>query len=658
MTQTVTQKTAKKHLVQTASTWGTWTTDTSLICDYCEEGYCNDLGSAALWRPIGRVSIPGATTHVDRTPLANTVGLFVRVLLQDNAGTITVNSVNYKALWYGIITGKEIESRDVGVVESFSCAGLAYFLDQRQLKNGYIVNDATDFSTAWPPKDLNKIPGGDASASTYSGIGSARIQDWSPAGDQVEFDAYHVAELLLNATNLQFGGPTWSLGGLASTALNFRGAFSIDGTILEALARVINPRNGVGFRVIVVAGQPVVTVFSHLPSAITAGGVTFPASDEANALDLSTAVEAGQWRYKEDQSATYDWIGVEGGHQRYAASLNFPDQMDQGWDAALEAGWDSAFAAGDLEKLTDGVLAMVGRRYVLDPAWDGTDESGHDVVMGARNTTTSAEYGTNGENAIWISGTLPNGNALRFTQQVPLYEGKDWSTTVTLSTLDRTLPLMKPQVYIVVGADWYPLGEFLGREVGSEVNLTVEDDAPAVVLQLTPTEAYDLRTELAAGAELVFSLGIEHPAPMRVAWNRGTGTRTIVVPAPKYRFWRGCEDFVLGLDGVTPTRLGPADQDVIYELAGMRQRLAVARAVYSLPQVEFTWRNLGTIDDSDATGPGALVTTATVPLDNAATTAALTVNGPVTNRRWSLSLKDYGTTCSTRPLNTDVQAVT
>ena len=102
-------RTIKRHAVQTSADFSAWTTQTTIRCNECSEGAGQIVGSASLIRFIGTVREPGATgSPASQTPLTGLVGKWVRVLIEASGGSVTISSVDYNPLWYGVIDAERI----------------------------------------------------------------------------------------------------------------------------------------------------------------------------------------------------------------------------------------------------------------------------------------------------------------------------------------------------------------------------------------------------------------------------------------------------------------------------------------------------------------------------------------------------------------------
>ncbi len=670
MPATITQKTAKKHLVQTASAWplvdASWTTQTSLICTGAKDGYCNEIGSASLRRPLGRVIEPGATAGTDRTPLAVN-GHYVRILIADAFGPITVSSVTYSAVWYGVITSRATSMAKTGAEETFACAGLAFILDQLQLKSGYIEIAIGGKSTAWPADNLNTLPKGDRSLDGYV-VGGKTINVIARDSSTVARFRWRALDalyyVLAGVVDQYPGGPGWGVSGQVGTdpgalaapstiadakALQYDDEFSLEGTVLEVLSRIINPRRGAGFRVIVRDNglgsyEAAIDVHSNLFTDL--GAISGTVNDNPQAVDLADNAIIN-WNFTEDTSATYDWIAIEAQHERYSATLSYASSgtvdLEKGWDSSVEAAWESSSDDDD----DTGVYAPVWKRFVLKPTWQGLS------YQRAVGSSTS-------EDGTWDGGAFvygPDGNAYTLTPTLPMFEGTDYTVVPAGAfVIDTSKPEVRPQVYLKTGSTY----ELLANALDEAVSMSFGENAAAVTLGISRDAALTLKDLVTDGGTLYFTVGIQHPGRIRVAAQAASPVRTmsrgIILAAPEVRRWKMLPSTILNLHESAAV-YGYTGVPVIDETAELSYRLSAAYLHYGRVGGDLSWTKAGEIDFGATLAPGTLVTTASLPLDRAGAVTAKNVYAIITSRSWSFDADSYSTSYSTQRLSEDQRAV-
>ena len=116
MAATNPRRTVAAVAVQTATGWPEaddgWTTHPDLIALHASEGAGQILGDAQLEQDTGYQVRPNDTEAVtlgvvpNRNPLAGLgtlAGKWVRLLIEDTAGTTKIDGINHSPLWHGVI---------------------------------------------------------------------------------------------------------------------------------------------------------------------------------------------------------------------------------------------------------------------------------------------------------------------------------------------------------------------------------------------------------------------------------------------------------------------------------------------------------------------------------------------------------------------------
>lgn len=667
--------------VQTASVWPTddtgWTTQSTLIALSADDNFCNDLGQATLVRRIGDGFDPGAVVAFSRAPFSlDILGQYVRIsLLEDD--------LSWTPMWWGKIRERTFSNAAGAAMseEQYSCIGLGFILDQFTPRHGYAETyDAlTSRAVDWLP--FNERPHGDRSVDNY-GIGDKEVHIHADSGFPLPYTAKDVARLILASVKDQCpDGPEWFLGGQAGDlseptpdpgnqgALIFSENWKeLKGSALEMLTRIINPRRGLGFHITVDADHhAVIEVSSSLETAVTVDGETIPAAeDPIEEIDLSDNIAITDVTVSENVEATYDLVGIESTPEWWALTLGFKNdgtgQLVKGWNSSDETAWQDAVDAGDIQKIEHGKLNNVWRRFKLATTWTGetynTPASSRWTF--GRATDNTDLNGSGGETGEFIAGDrIPHPNNLRFTRMLPLYENENWDT-VTIGGVDKTLPFMAPMIFSVDGSEWKTLAAFCGNR---DMRIDPEQDAGA----FTVGHGFDDAVRIKAmcedeGRDLVVTIGIHHPMPVRVSWRRDPGDqpteqmRQIIIPQAKGRRWILAADTVVRLeDDLGKTR--GSQLEILEEIADLNQVLAVALPWYTRPMVTLRWKERGALNVDSAVQPGRLIRDATVGYIGGTATIA-DVLTTITKRSWDFTEQGYGTSYSTARIIHDWHAVT
>lgn len=658
-------RTIKRHAVQTSADFSTWTTQTSIRCNECSEGAGQVVGAASLVRFIGTVREPGATGDpAAQTPLTGLVGKWVRVLIEESGGSITISSVDYNALWYGIIDAERLVDTGGGTgQQSWVCSGLAAHLARTALTNGWTEaigsggSTVADYILRVPT--FNAPDGGGRSTATYTIDGGTRVVFDYFSG--IKWTAAQILQTLLSShgrwddpAGAFVGGVTWALS--AGSLLDWEApTLDINGmSLLDAINALISPRRGLTWRLTVSGSTATINVRSISLTDITVGSTTLPAATDTATPDLT-----GLWiqgvELTQDQSATYDVINVIGARPWVGVSLAYDPANATAEAKSLIAGWDSgdattwATAAGPT---TDAVW----RTFKLNPEWDGRNYG-------------SATYGLRQDLAISgsdFTGARLYDSAIDFPPGVMKLEG-ELPCSAGLGS-DLTGPRQECMAF------WKPNGSSIWCDLQAERarwsrNVTVEDYPPAIHLgspsrAKSGSEQQVNKMVLETGGVLVVTLGMREPDPLIVSWTRSSGSwprtspRTLSVHMPNAEQWVMLAGTVTGISGGGSQGAGletqAAESIIRNDLPLMQSWLAFLQAYFGEPARALRWTNIGAIEHaygSSAAAPGALVTTATLG------TGATTINATVTRRTWRLDESSYGTSYDTDRIVPDIEAI-
>lgn len=656
-------RTVVKHAVQTSSDFSTWTTQGTIRCTECSEGAGQIVGHAALLRYLGEVREPGAGGQpASQTPLTGLVGQWVRVLIEEVGGSITISGADYNALWYGIIDAERIQDEGGGVgLQTWACAGLAAHLSRVSLTNGWTEAIGSGGSTV--ADYLLRVPafntpeGGGRSGVDYTVDGvSCRVFD---AFGGNKWTAFQILEMLLAAhgrwqdpaTGSFVGGLTWTLS--AGTLLDWEAqTIDVGGmTLSDVINSLISPRRGLTWRVTVSGSTATIDVRSISASAITVGFTTLPAATDTAAPDL-TSRWIGGVELLEDQSATFDAIYVVGNRPWVTISLAYDPanatsearSLIAAWTSTQETAWNTT-----PDETTDGVW----RTFKLGVEWDGRMYGGS--TYGIRQSLTLSGSDLTGARTYNSAIDFPP-TVMKLESKLPCGQG---------FTTDKTGPRQDALAF------WKPAGSSTWQDlqVNSYVSarsVTVEDFPCAIHLG-TPDRTSDKsnsqqaqnKANLATSGVLVVTVGMREPDPLVVSWVRSSGSRprtnprTLTVNMPDAEQWKTLQGTVFAVTSGSLDSLG-AEDTIRDDVPIMQSWLAFLRAYFSEPARNITWTDRGQIEHaygSGASSPGALVTTATLGV------GSRTINAVVTRRAWDLTESGFGTSYSTERIVPDIDSI-
>ncbi len=664
MTAPLATRFRNQTLIQYASVWPTsdpgWISIRAWAEKACD-GLANDIGSASFAHPAGNILWPGDTVPIATTPLG-IAGKYVRICIEDAAGTIVdaTSLKNYTPIWWGKIMGKTFlpNAEKTGLNVGYSCAGLMMILDQIMPFKHYQVGSTGDIADITVPMTFNgkgSQKTGNRSAATYP-VGGSNVFVFAPEDNADQWTALDVLEYLLalaKATNP--GGPVWTVAG-ATAALNYTEKWELSGmSIMEAISRLISPRQGLGFRVVMSGFQPQIFVMSLSATSVVANpDYTLPASVDQVSLDLTDPSEILEFTISEDQTATYGKIAIIGGPDIYAITLmadgDDTGQLIRDWDGADETAYD---LLDDADK-GQGELAKVYRRFKIPTNWNGQSYNGDLTIPSARLTASSGPHGVDGYTGAVTIGENIRGINYRLTRDLPVPAGYDWDTQVVVDA-DLTKKAQELQCFVLLGSTWMTLAEYCdGR---SSVQIEVDEDNAAVTVGPADVADY-IRDLFAGGGELYFTLGIKSQLPLMVSWNASTEpteqARSIIRERPQMtRKTIGAGTIFRVEAEAAMTRV--AETVVADDVDDMLAVLALAVPWYSNPDWQVSWAKRGEIGTAYG-NPGTLYTDITYPI-SVGVTALINTAAIVTRREWDFSDEQGMTRVTTKRIKLDIETV-
>lgn len=477
--------------VQTATVWGTWIDRPTLKCFETSEG-------------VGTYAGEGTAETKGLAPI-DIVGHWVRVL---DAGDVP--------RFHGKVSGRSVQGSDQeqSATVTYEFTGIAGAFDQMAIVRWFEWSgDGTPWLTGsdlvTDPGDVlpfNGIISGDSTTDEKTiAVGvTAKIHARGQPG--VQSNRLEMLQSLLKYARAMWPyGPLLAVGGQTSLLSNLRTSVDPRGlTFLQALAAIVDPNDGVTWR-FDVSGSTV-TILIRSTNSDNPG---------AQAVDL-TSPEVSEWATGVDETNRAERIYVAAPRPQWCSSFaylsNKTGQFLGGWADADVATWTAR--TGEAKDAPD--TAMVYRRFILDPQWDGgTDTSPARVLPFTRQTdATGQETGELLPGEPWPNARV----AVQLLRTLPIGKGRDWSAAYgKINTGDEQ---EGPLAFAVKGSTWIPLHFQMQVQIG--------DDQASVILGRDWNDAVLIKQYLDDDHRLVFTLGWQHPRPWRVSWVRDDGLGNVV----------------------------------------------------------------------------------------------------------------------------------
>lgn len=654
------------HTVETATSFGTWTAAPHLEAISASEGAGQVVGEATLRQRYGKLRLPGATGQPQQVGLVDTLGQWVR---------ITVASA---AIWHGYVNADtNAEAGGENGEQALHCVGILGVLADIFISDGWEARfldggDSAMYVDSAPA--VNRLSGGDMSPATYSingrsvhvfcRTGEADVSDliaqkWT-ARAYLDYVLAHHAQPYDPVADSWDGDLAWQIADPDNCLAYELPTTEYHGQrVLDVVNAIISARRGLTFFVSVSGAMATINVRSVAASAITSGGYTLPASSATATPDLS-GIDAEDVSISHDLATEYDYIEVVGARPWVAMTLGFLDgatpaqALVKGWTAAQEAAFDSG----------SGVNPAVWRRFDIGRHWDGRQSGFVDVGLRWDLGVTagawdgSRQFGGTGPNRI-------NPRALEFTRDLPCSEGFG-----NLRSGPRQLPIVIIGSDVVSGDDIFsvdPDKDSLQLEIadtpGAVIVGSPSDDRGILQGRLKSSSEPGFFPEdppiITPGEQMLATVGIREPAPLKVAWRRASGQRRDVprcmsVNLPECEQWLALKGTVTGVDGGTVQSLAD-DLTIRDDLPAMQQALALLRAYYAQPSVLLSYKLRGEIDATADTRPGTLVTSATLAGGDPGRVED--INAVITRRAWTFATGEIRTEITTERIIPDLEAI-
>lgn len=649
--------------VQTARTWGSWKAVPGARCDSGEESQYPGIGNLSWILDLGTI----VSTRVQRvTEPVDYAGQWCRVQLKTNArGEPDPLGKTRKDLWHGKVQATSISGGNGtgGATMAASCAGVLCAWDQIYLTRWYEYGQDSELADPGELLPFNGAPGGDRGA-VYPGNLGGRIglrpHDRQSAVVARRYTGKQAVEMLLAALKDQYPEhPPLLLVG-APGALSFTADWSgLDGRpFIQQIAAIIDARRGVTWRIEIVDGGWELRISTIVGADTTIAGLgTIPANNRQTAIDL-TGTNCPSYNLTADHVQTADAVHVQGGRPWFCLTLaiyNDPANPDQ--QHALERGWTTLDqdnrALADPPKRDQGRIALVWRKYRLIANWSGGgryNSTRNDVLrMQRRKDATGAETGVFGTDPAAIK---PDARNLRFTRELPIWQGRDWATAATYGEQPPE-PGAQLEGPILIG---FKPGAAGYEALTDRWQVQVCDHEPAIILGRNAADGDEIAAYLAAGNKILVTIGVLGPLPWRVSWLRVKESRPCDLPRvlaqqnPGVAYRIVVDATVVGLTNASTltqtadasTKTGATgtctDWSLDNGVGGSRldPLLQLARLWSEFPNIALIYVITGIVDTDSATGPGTWRTVATLPLDQQRSYVA-PIGNLVTTRRWQVS---------------------
>jgi hypothetical protein len=665
----------RPHLVQTSADFSTWTTQGMLHALNCSEGAGQVVGDCRIVRYLGTIREPGATGNPTSATPVDLLGKWVRILIEDGAGPITVNTVRYSALWHGILESDHRNDQGGGVgSQGLYGSGLITSLARGRLGHGWVEargasSTVADFIFRVPAFNTPNVGG--RSSSTYSIDGKTVYvfnqgngQQWTAKQILDNLLASH-ARIYVPGSGAFAGGITWALS--AGTLLDYTpDAVDFNGmTLLDAVNALINPVRGLTYRVTVSGTTATITVLSTAASAITVtsdgGNYTLAAATDTATPDL-TGIFIGDVAMTEDQSATYDLIYVIGARPWVACTLAYDPSNGTTEAKSLEAAW------GSTEETTwsngaapDSTTTAVWRAFKVPATWDGRNYGGS--TYGIRQSLELVSLDLTGSRFYDSTIDFPP-SVMELTIDLPSSPGAT-PTNPSGARVGAKIfykPSGASTWRTCTDASSYEPTPHLPRKLEvwqSPLNLSLGD---------TGRDQTDNKAAFEGGIVLA-TVGVREPDPLVMSWQRATVNwprttpRVLYYQAPNCEQWAILSGTVTGIDGAgalitqadaTNTDASEKETFIRDDRPAMRSIMAFLIAYFSEPARALSWTDRSQVEyayGSGAAAPGTLVTSATLG------TGSTTINAVVTRRAWDLTEGGYGTSYTTERTVPSIEAI-
>lgn len=681
---------------------GGWSNST-IIPRNGQEGCGQNYGSFNCEYNYGNVSaIGGSSGNDSSSPVlpGDWTGAYMRVLVEDNAGTVYVAGVAYKVAFTGICdhvdTIPDGSTSIPGGMQKITIAGLPSILDNIYVNSGFMSGYAADTNTAgvtYPlecpefnasPTQFNNTLGEMSSSPGALGNSLGTSHYFNLVSRALPWTALAVVQYLLNGygnpqipPDFTTGGPTWVVADPTGLLAYIPDKLDFDSkSVLDCVNMLINQRRGGTWYYTVLGNTITFNVYSTSNIAISASStLTIPASTLQVTLDTTENPLLSDLSISEDAKSCFDYIEVRGNKPLIGMTLAY--NLTNGATCALSPGWDQSLnppstsgpdGAWNPDINQGPAYEYIWRRFTLNTGWNGSQyvpsTAAQSATAGLRNQLTISADGTStnggydGTRAFSLASGeyyVP-GPTLKLDRFFPVpYNYQFTNTPILASALDMTEPLSAPMVFLV-----NTVAPFQVRDYSSSIHVEIEENPPAIVISGSAERIHEVCGFVNAGFSLCVSIGIHESDPLTVSWVSPTPLseipRVLVRKIPYCEQWLALKGSILSTVKASSYQPITLQQDllVVDDTAKLQAWLAVLQNWYGQVAVTCTWCDRSQIDT--ATGPGSFQPGALITSINRGDTD-IDANCVITGRAWDFSDDSFGTTYTTSRIIPDVVSI-
>jgi hypothetical protein len=575
------------------------------------EGCLPILGDASIAVPAGELLAPSGTAF-ESVAFADLIGNLVRLLKQEDSGSILVGGKYYSQFWTGQITGQASDpdggtGESTGGMVSLDCTGIISLLEQITITDGHVIASGAAVSIGHQPP-VNAREWGRSSSKVNLPGGTAYVFD--PTNPGQAWSAYDYLEYLL-AAFAPTGVALWQLGGDATSALAYKpDETALNGaTILQAILGLIDPQRGLTARQEVSGSTVTLVVRTGSPVAIDLDDYTLPANTDTLTVTIGGNPALGGVSLIEDRSSMYGVLKLRGAYPCVGLTGVYDGtetcMFGKGWSDDSETEWEEDYENPEVEH--------VFRLFTVQATWNGSQYDGSGL-QGILTTETSDAYGIQGLNGERTTGGYGAG---KIPGQAVTLEGRIPDGINKGEWLKPVIIVEKSGNCVNKSKDW---------------KVSIENEPPGIRID-DGKNGELVRDFMNSNWKILVSLGVREAQPLAVSWVGGNSTRVKGVDLKNVEHWRIAPDMVVGvMNGAVVTAAGG---DIRDDRPQLRAGLAMLRARFTEPDWTLTLTQQGVLDIDSTTGaPGQLVLTA----DRG--DQELTTNVLITRRRWSRSRVD------------------
>jgi hypothetical protein len=625
-----------------------WISDANCVFLGGSEGQGQIIGDALFERHYGRIVMWGTKYAQDLVPYEDQTGMLVRLLLEDDAGTVTQSvpglpSGRWTPFWHGKVTAPDEESGgNSRGVQRWRCAGLSVLLLETGVAKTCVAaltptGTQAGLVAAWTFK-VNE--GGFGNRSGSQGTVDGRSTYYQALANGEPWTALDVIRMLLVAnTDVDQG---WTISDPQGVLTYRMPEYDLASKTVFGVLNDLTSNRGLTWWVEVSAGKPAIVVASAVSAPVVVGAYTVPAN--ASQWDLNSA---DPWisglRVNTDADQVADIIEVRGRQSVVALTFKLAlsggsptadSNAAKGWDENTEANWSSWDAGSVKSEGPPAGADWAWRRIVPKLGWAGNTQGS--TTAGIRlvpvNLDPGPDYGEEGDDGDRKHEALtanPDPRGLVLERSLPC--------SYAFGS-DPQGPRKEPIVVSVLGTSF--------QDRSGSWGVSIDQTPPAIYLN-DGKGGTEVRAILTGGGSIYITVAIREPEPLRLYWRRPRADwpcahpRRRVVNAPMLGRDIIAAGAVTGINsayGIGTALTTVAETvELRNDLEDARKLLAHAVAYYAEPAITATWTDRGVLDISPGKSTGTMLRRLT-----AADGYQFDVGAIVTRRRWSVAREDGG----------------